>query len=206
MKFEGLNLILRHFPTQDEVEDKVSCEVNTPSVLESSKEEVFEITKQLKYFVERFGVKKIYTSDSVQALETAQLIANVLKLEVIATKLLRNIKRPQWENLTNSQVKEKFKTDFEIWCNKPANVKFEGGECLDDVKKRVELFCSLYHEPKIIITHTSTFHMFVLKNFNLDLNYAWDFKPEMYCFTVLFEGTLWALNTRSLDYLTLDYK
>jgi broad specificity phosphatase PhoE len=206
MKFEGLTVLLRHFPTQDEVEDKVSHEIDTPSILESSKTEVLPLSNQINNIVKRTGIKTIFTSDSRQAIETAELISASTNLKVIATDLLRNIKRPDWYNLTNSEVRAKFPREFEIWCEKPSELKFINGEDLHDVQARVNEFCNFYTEPKIVITHTSTFHTFLLRNFKLNLNYAWDFKPEMFTFTVIYDGTLWALNTRNLDYLTLDYK
>jgi broad specificity phosphatase PhoE len=206
MKFEGLTLLLRHFPTQDEVEDKVSHHCKTPSILETSKIEADKMADQLLTFSTRIGIQKIFTSDSSQAVETAKLLSSKTNLQVQETELLRNIYRPHWENLTNEEVRIKYPAEFEIWCEKPSEIKFKDGECLNDVKKRVDNFCSLYSEPKIIITHTSTFHMFLLRNFELDLNRSWDFKPEFYTFSVIYEGTLWALNTRNLDYLTLDYK
>lgn len=206
MKFKGLTLLLRHFPTQDEIDDKVSHHCITPPILNSSKEELNLISEQLDRFAKRIGIKKIFTSDSSQALETAYLLSEQINLEIIKTDLLRNIFRPNWENLTNDEIRLKYTEEFNIWCEKPGEIKFENGESLHDVKKRVRQFCNQYEEPKIVITHTSTFHMFLLQNFNLNLNYAWDFKPEFYTFSVIYNGTLWALNTRTLEYLTLDYK
>lgn len=206
MNFNGLTILIRHFPTQDEVEDRVSHHFNTPSILEASKKEADKMAEQLKTFSKRTGINKIFTSDSSQAVETANLLSEKTNLIVQKTELLRNIYKPHWENLTNEEVRSKYPAEYEIWCEKPGNIKFVDGESLNDVKKRVNKFCKLHQEPTVIITHTSTFHMFLLRNFKMNLNKSWDFKPEFYTFTVIYEGTLWALNTRDLDYLTLDYK
>lgn len=206
MKYKGLTIILRHFPTEDEILDKVSFETKTPSILKETKKEIPLLAKQLSFLIKNTQIKKIYASDSLQALETAKLFSDKLQLNVIKSKLLRNIKRPLWEGLTNSEIRFKFKKEFDVWTNRPGDVRFKNGERIFDVRKRVAKFNRLYTEPKIVITHTTTFHAFIIENFKLKDNQAWDFKPEMYAFTVLYNGTLWGLNTRSLDYLTLHYR
>lgn len=206
MNFDGLTILLRHFPTQDEIEDKVSASIATPSILNEALHHLPILIEQLKLFLNRVEIKTVYCSDSYQALQTANLLTEKLPLKVKPTNLLRNIDRPLWEGLTNSDIREKFTQQFDLWTTYPGEVRFEKGESIQDVRKRVRQFNEAYNEAKIVITHTTTFHSFMLENFELESNKAWDFKPEMYTFSVLFNGTLWALNTRNLDYLTLDYK
>jgi broad specificity phosphatase PhoE len=206
MRINNLIILLRHFPTQDELEDKVSSNIDTPPLLVSAVKEVDYLCEQLIAFSNRVPLKNIYCSDSSQAKQTADLIATKTGLTVIPTKLLRNIQRPLWEGLTNSEVRIRFADDFKIWCNTPGDLTFHDGENIQAVRARVKEFLNNNSDPKLVITHTTTFHSFILENFDLNNNLAWDFKPEMFCFTVLYNGTLWALNTRNLNYLTLDYK
>ncbi len=206
MKIDNLIILLRHFPTQDELEDKVSSSTDTPPVLENAISEADFLCNQLIEFSKKVPIKTIYCSDSFQAKQTANIIAEKTGFNVVSTELLRNIKRPQWEGLTNSEVRLQFGDDFKIWSENPGDLTFKNGENIQAVRKRVTEFLNHFKEPKIIITHTTTFHSFILENFDLNNNWAWDFKPEMYCLTVLYNGTLWALNTRNLNYLTLDYK
>lgn len=206
MKFSDLVILLRHFPTQDEIEDKVSASTETPPILEITLNELPFLIEQISRFIERVPIKTIYSSDSIQAIQTANLLSEKLNLKVVQSKLLRNIQRPLWEGLTNSEVRIKFKEEFETWVERPGEVHFTNGESISDVRQRVIAFNKQFIEPKIVITHTTTFHSFLLNNFDLDSNRAWDFKPEMYSFTVLYNGTLWGLNTRSLEYLTLHYR
>lgn len=206
MKFSGLTILLRHFPTQDEIEDKVSSATDTPPILNTSLNELPFLVGQLSSFIKRVPIETIYSSDSIQAIQTAKLLSEKLNLKTTQSALLRNIKRPHWEGLTNSEVRIKFKEEFETWTERPGEVHFKNGERVLDVRQRVVSFNKQFLEPKIVITHTTTFHSFLLNNFDLDSNRAWDFKPEMYAFTVLYNGTLWGLNTRSLDYLTLHYR
>ena len=203
---DELLILLRHFPTQDELDGRVSSWVITPSILEISKTEMLHIAEQLKTFALRFPIESIYCSDSYQAKQTALLLGSQLNLPVIENHLLRNINRPTWEGLTYDEIKNLDEDQLEIWSNRPGEIRFIDGETLADVRKRVVEFCVNNKYPKIVITHTTTFHAFLLENFDLNSNYAWDFKPEMYCFTVLYNGTLWALNIRDLSYLTLTYK
>lgn len=206
MKFDGLTILIRHFPTQDEVEDKVSSTTDTPPIIDEAIKELPNLVEQLKMFLQRVPIANIFSSDSFQALQTANLFAEKLNLKVVQSELLRNIQRPLWEGLTNSEVRIKYKEQFDVWTERPGEVHFTNGERILDVRQRVIDFNKLFVEPKIVITHTTTFHSFLLENFDLDSNKAWDFKPEMYAFTVLYNGTLWGLNTRSLDYLTLHYR
>ncbi len=199
-------ILIRHFPTLDEIEDKVSATVSTLPILEESSREIDNLSKQLKLFIERIPIKNIYTSDSFQAFQTGTLLGEATGLHVIKTPLLRNIKRPLWEGLTNAEIRKKFPEEFDMWCKRPGDISFIDGENINMVRKRIIDFSLRNPEPKIIITHTTTFHSFLLENFNLNSNKAWDFKPEMFCFTVLYNKTLWGLNTRNLDYLTMEYK
>lgn len=206
MKFNGLTILIRHFPTQDEVDDKVSAATDTPPILKEAFSELPVLVSQLSSFTERVPIETIFSSDSYQAVQTAQLLAKELNLKTKQSTLLRNIQRPHWEGLTNTEVRTKFKDEFEIWTERPGEVQFKNGESVFDVRHRVIEFTKQFIEPKIVVTHTTTFHSFLLENFNLDSNRAWDFKPEMYTFTILYNGTLWGLNTRSLEYLTLHYR
>lgn len=206
MSFAGLTILLRHFPTQDEVEDKVSSSIDTPPIIDSALNELGSLVEQLAWFIQKVPIKTIYSSDSYQAIQTAKLFAQKLNLQATQSHLLRNIKRPLWEGLTNSEVRVKYKDEFETWTERPGEIQFKNGESIFDVRQRVKQFNNEFYEPKIVVTHTTTFHSFLLENFDLDNNRAWDFKPEMYAFTVLYNGTLWGLNTRNLDYLTLHYR
>ena len=206
METNNLIILIRHFPTTDELEDKVSSNVDTPSVLKSSEKESFFLSEELCKLFKRVAIRNIFTSDSLQATETAKMLANNTGLKLQSTFLLRNINRPLWEGLTNEEVKTIYPKEFNVWCNRPGEVKFKNGESIADVRHRVRLFKKKYPGPKVVVTHTTTFQSFVLENFSLSSNFAWDFKPEMYCFTVINNGTLWALNSRSLDYITLNYK
>lgn len=206
MSFAGLTILLRHFPTQDEVEDKVSSATDTPPILDSAINELENLVEQLSLFIQKVPIETIYSSDSYQAIQTAKLFSEKLNLKTTQSILLRNIQRPLWEGLTNSEVRAKYKDEFETWTERPGEVHFKNGESVFDVRQRVKQFNQQFSEPKIVVTHTTTFHSFLLENFDLDSNRAWDFKPEMYTFTVLYNGTLWGLNTRNLDYLTLHYR
>lgn len=193
-------------PIESNSSDKVSADIITPPILDNALNELPYLTSQLRKFIQRVPISNIFTSDSYQAVQTAQLLAEKLNLKVVQSKLLRNILRPHWEGLTNSQIRNDFVEEFKVWTENPGDVEFKNGESITDVRKRVVSFNKSFAEPKIVITHTTTFHSFILENFDIDSNKAWDFKPEMYTFTVLYNGTLWGLNTRDLDYLTLDYK
>ena len=206
MKFEDLIILIRHFHTEDELLDKVSADILTPPILGNALNELPYLTSQLRKFILRVPISNIFTSDSCQAVQTAELLAEKLNLKVVQSKLLRNILRPHWEGLTNSQIRIEFAEEFKVWSESPGDVKFINGESIADVRKRVVSFNKSFVEPKIVVTHTTTFHSFILENFDIDNNKAWDFKPEMYTFTVLYNGTLWGLNTRDLDYLTLHYR
>lgn len=206
MSFAGLTILLRHFPTQDEVEDKVSSSTDTPPILDSAIDELDDLVDQLNMFIKKVPIETIYSSDSYQAIQTAKLFSEKLNLKTNQSFLLRNIHRPLWEGLKNSEVRVKYKDEFETWTESPGEVHFKNGESIFDVRQRIKKFNLQFCEPKIVITHTTTFHSFLLENFDLGSNRAWDFKPEMFAFTILYNGTLWGLNTRSLNYLTLQYR
>ena len=137
MKFNSLTILIRHFPTQDEIEDKVSVSVSSLPILNESLIEITNLSSQLNSFIKRVPIKNIYSSDSFQAVQTATLIGEATGLNVIKTEFLRNIKRPLWEGLTNAEVKSKYTDEFKIWSERPGDVVFTNGENIHMVRKRV---------------------------------------------------------------------
>lgn len=90
-----------------------------------------------KFIFENYQVDKVYSSDLKRAYKTAKAVADLLKLEVIKSKALREIDGGKWENVSAYEVAEKFPNEYEIWSNDIGNSACPGGESARELSERV---------------------------------------------------------------------
>jgi len=88
-----------------------------------------------EYFRE-MEIHAIYSSPLLRALETAQKIAEVQRLEVRSLQGIIDMCFGEWEGQSLKDVQEKDGQRFQQWKNEPHLVKIPGGETLDDVRDR----------------------------------------------------------------------
>jgi broad specificity phosphatase PhoE len=88
-----------------------------------------------EYFRE-MEIHAIYSSPLLRALETAQKIAEVQRLEVRSPQGIIDMCFGEWEGQSLKDVQEKDGQRFQQWKNEPHLVKIPGGETLDEVRDR----------------------------------------------------------------------
>jgi len=88
-----------------------------------------------EYFRE-MEIHAIYSSPLLRALETAQKIAEVQRLEVRSLQGIIDMCFGEWEGQSLKDVQEKDGQRFQQWKNEPHLVKIPGGETLDEVRDR----------------------------------------------------------------------
>lgn len=82
------------------------------------------------------NIDAIYASPLRRSMETAQPTAEFFRLETVPVKGLIDINYGDWEGLTFSEVKKRYKDDYEQWEKRPDLVRFPNGETLDEVTER----------------------------------------------------------------------
>lgn len=96
--------------------------------------------KSLAAYLTRYPITEIFSSDLKRCRQTAAPIAERTGLEVQFNEALREVSHGTWEGKTRSEVADAFPNDFEQFMSDRANFRVPGGETLDEVGDRIELF------------------------------------------------------------------
>jgi len=130
--------------------------------------------------LEKEKIDVIYSSSLKRTHQTAQEIAKRQGLEVIEDRRIIEIDHGVWSGMLVEEVKERFPEDFRMWLEEPHRIKFEGGESLDDVFKRVKDFLEFLREKHwgqtvAIVSHTVPIRAMLCALLNIDLSKFWVF-------------------------------
>ena len=130
--------------------------------------------------LEKEKIDFLYSSPLRRTYQTAQEIAKRHGLEIIEDKRIIEIDHGVWSGMLVEEVKERFPEDFRMWLEEPHRVKFEGGESLEDVFKRVKDFVEFLREKHwgqtvAIVSHTVPIRAMLCALLNIDLSKFWAF-------------------------------
>ena len=125
--------------------------------------------------LEKEKIDVIYSSPLKRTYQTAQEIAKRQGLEIIEDRRIIEIDHGIWSGMLVEEVKERFPEDFKMWLEEPHRVKFEGGESLQDVFKRVKDFLEFIREKHwgqtvAIVSHTVPIRAMLCALLNIDLS------------------------------------
>lgn len=132
---------------------------------------------------------KIFSSPLKRAMQTAEEIAQYHNAEIEITPDLIDINFGKWQGLSLESVKKKFKNEFKIWINTPDKIKFENGECLEDVRRRISNFFEKtilkYKEGNLaFVSHRVINKVLILYLLNIDNCNFWKIKQDTASYTV----------------------
>jgi broad specificity phosphatase PhoE len=121
-------------------------------------------------------VDVIYSSDLTRAVETAQVVADRLGLEVRVDSRLRERSFGRWEGLTRGEIEEAFRDDYERW-RTGKSFGAEDAETHEAFAERIEAFLAdvLAKHPDetvLVITHGGSIR--VIQAVASGLNYPRD--------------------------------
>lgn len=110
---------------------------------------------------------EILTSPLARAMETAEMIASVLKRPAARVEpQLIEIAYGEWEGLTQAQIGFRWPDQLRRWKTDPRGFRFPGGESLLDVQERVQGFFhaqaqrfDLDPRPVIAVTHQAVIRL-----------------------------------------------
>lgn len=83
-------------------------------------------------------IKAVYASPLNRSVETAENIAKIFGLDVIANNELIEFDYGQWEGHNIDEVKKKYPQMYANWLNNPEQLVIPDGETLEQVTKRVQ--------------------------------------------------------------------
>lgn len=126
--------------------------------------------------LKNYNIEHIYSSDLSRAKNSAEIISESLNLKFTIDSRLREMNFGEWQGLSFDQISILDRIKLNEWRNQPSKVKFENGECIDDVKKRsLDFFEEIYkkneHSNVLVVTHGTFIKILILSllNINLDL-------------------------------------
>ncbi|MCX6012621.1 MAG: histidine phosphatase family protein [Chloroflexi bacterium] len=86
------------------------------------------------------SIKKIFTSDLIRTIRTAELATSGFGIPIIKCPELREIDFGSVEGMTYDDIIKDYPGTNQIWTGSDVNKKFPGGESLKDLGKRISSF------------------------------------------------------------------
>ncbi len=83
------------------------------------------------------GIDAIYSSDLVRAYDTAKYLGDLIGIEPIKTKGLREIFAGEWEGRELTDILANYE-NYQVWLGDFGNVRCDGGESTFELQQRIE--------------------------------------------------------------------
>jgi broad specificity phosphatase PhoE len=116
-------ILIRHGQTDWNVEGRWQGQAD-PLLNERGREEARRTARALR----RFEFAALYSSDLRRAIETAQIIAVRMALQIIPELRLREIHLGVWQGMLSTDIQAKYPDEFRRWHALPLAVHPPGGE------------------------------------------------------------------------------
>jgi alpha-ribazole phosphatase len=142
---------------------------------------------------DRLAAEKIdtaYASDLRRALLTARTIASRHKLEVITCPELREFNFGQLEGLTFDQISQLHPEVSRLWLGRSPNLKYPGGESLDELNNRVSRFIGRLDDHAseatiLIVAHSGPLLLLVCQLLGMELGHWYQLRLGLGSLTVI---------------------
>lgn len=148
--------LTRHGETEWNVHSRIQGQTDT-ALNETGVRQARELAERLKK--ERLAIGRIYTSRQLRAYETAQIVAEMLGLNVIVKDGLEEINLGKWEGYTWKQVRELFHEEYEDWHENRRYQVPPGGESYQQLLERlIPVLHSIIKEEQedvLVVTHSA---------------------------------------------------
>lgn len=142
--------------------------------------------KQARLVAKRLRNEKVaavYASDLSRAYITAENIAALFSLPVIAMPELREISFGEWEGLTYTNINQGWPEVMAELFASPDHVQIPGGETFRELKARAAKAVKkivLRHpdETVVVVSHGGTIRTLLCDALDINLNYVWNIKQD----------------------------
>ncbi len=134
----------------------------------------------LAHELRREGITRIYSSPLKRTYHTAKILSDKLGVPLYREERVIEIDHGNWSGMLVDEVREKYPEEFELWLKEPHRVRFEGGESLEDVFKRVKDFLDFVREKHrdetiAVVSHTVPIRCMYCALLDIDLSRFWGF-------------------------------
>ncbi|WP_408955881.1 alpha-ribazole phosphatase [Natroniella sp. ANB-PHB2] len=154
--------------------------------------------EQAKNLAIRFASKKIdkiYSSNLNRAYQTASLVAEKHKLEVVQVDGLEEINFGEWEGKTYQEINEQFDFTVEQWMKDPVSKRPPAGESLKELEERsIKAFKKILEEERgkkiVIASHGGVIRVLLCNLLQIPLSNSWRLKQSNTAVNILkfYEG------------------
>lgn len=142
--------------------------------------------RQAERLCARLAAEKIdvvYSSNLSRALVTAEIIASGHQLAVITCAELREVNFGQLEGLTFREVSQLYPEVTKLWAERSPELKYPGGESLDEFNNRVSRFLGRLEkhaaaETILIVAHSGVLRTLVCQLLGIELRYRWQLRLD----------------------------
>jgi len=149
--------------------------------------------KQAERLRDRLATQKIdaiYSSDLQRALATAKVIASRYQVEVTACAELREINFGKIEGLNFEEIIQLYPEVVKSLMQRGPNLKFPGGESLDELSNRVSKFVDRLkkhttEETILIVVHSGVLRTLICQLLGIELWHIYQFVPDLASLSIL---------------------
>jgi len=149
--------------------------------------------KQAERLRDRLATQKIdaiYSSDLQRALATAKIIASRYQVEVTACAELREINFGKIEGLNFEEIIQLYPEVVKSLMQRGPNLKFPGGESLDELSNRVSKFMDRLkkhttEETILIVVHSGVLRTLICQLLGIELWHIYQFVPDLASLSIL---------------------
>ncbi|MGM1047007.1 MAG: histidine phosphatase family protein [Bacillota bacterium] len=153
--------IARHGQTEWNVEHKLQGHQDSPLTELGIKQ-----AEWLGESIQNEQIDIIYSSTSFRARRTAEIIRSTREIDIIESNDLKEINLGIWEGKSQTEVKEIYPQEFNLFWNDPEKFNVEGSESFQEVSKRAinklhQIISENQGKSILIVTHTVVVKLFM---------------------------------------------
>ena len=120
-------------------------------------------------------IEALYSSPIHRALQTAQILSEVVGVDPIVYDSFRELEMGPWEGMSEADIAREYPEEWGIWNSDPASLRMEGREPLDILLERVltgvrDIYKDHSDGNAVIVTHVAIIRVLLLWHAGKSLN------------------------------------
>lgn len=200
-------ILVRHGETPWNVEGRYQGQEDIP-LSERGLEQAHLLAEGLR----DVRIDRVIASPLKRAFVTGKTCADLHGLAVSVDERLTEINHGSWEGCFAQDIQAKYPNAFALWHTKPHLVQMpDGGECLEDVRKRAmdavsDIIRNYPNETVLVAAHDAVNRAILCEVLGMDMAHFWKMKQDNTCINVIeYDQGEWRLvllnSTYHLGYL-----
>lgn len=138
--------------------------------------------KLLGEYLNKIRPEAVYSSPLQRAVHTAKRIAKPHLIDVRTEPGLIDLDYGEWQGMALDEVKKIYENLYIKWKESPENVKFPGGEDLDEVKNRaiavVNKIIKKHKGLVVLVSHRVVNKVLICSLLGLDNSHFWNIRQD----------------------------